>query len=102
MSGPLEQFEIKKIIDLNLYGFDVSITNSTIWMFIVVATSMLLFSAMCYSRKLLPGKLQAVGEILVEFINNIVQVNVGNEGKAFVPFIFTLFWFVLLSNLLGL
>lgn len=102
MSGPLEQFEIKKIIDLNLYGYDISITNSTIWMFIVVASSLVLFSAMCSSRKLLPGKLQAVGEMVVEFINNIVQVNVGKEGKAFAPFIFTLFWFVLLSNLLGL
>lgn len=102
MSSPLEQFEIKKLIDLTLFGYDVSITNSAICMFVVLISSLLLFWAMTFSRTLLPSKLQACGEMLVGFVNNIVEVNIGKEGRVFAPFIFTFFWFILVSNLLGL
>src|SRR5690606_38267980 len=54
------------------------------------------------SRSLVPGRLQSISEILYEMIANMVRQNVGTEGRAYFPFIFSLFLFILFGNLLGM
>ena len=53
-------------------------------------------------RELVPGRWQVAVEGLTGFIDNMVSVNIGPEGKKFTPYIFSLFTFILVANLLGL
>ena len=53
-------------------------------------------------RALVPGRLQSVAELAYEFVANMVRENVGSAGQRYFPFIFTLFMFVLASNMLGM
>jgi F-type H+-transporting ATPase subunit a len=53
-------------------------------------------------RDLVPSRLQSVGEIFFEFVTNMIRQTAGDEGLRFFPFVFTLFMFLLMSNLIGL
>lgn len=100
--GPLEQFEIKPLIDINVGGIDLSFTNSALWMLIAVGVISLLFIYATRTQRLVPTRLQAFTEMLYGVVANMVRDNVGHEGRRYFPFIFTLFMFVLFGNLLGL
>jgi F-type H+-transporting ATPase subunit a len=102
MHSPVAQFEIKPIFDLSIGGQDVSFTNSSLFMLLaVVVSSVFLISAM-RKRELIPGRMQGLAEMMYEFVADMVRSNVGNEGRPYFPFIFTLFVFLLFGNLLGL
>ena len=102
MHSPVAQFEIKSIFDLSIGGQDVSFTNSSLFMLLaVVVSSVFLVSAM-RKRELIPGRMQGLAEMMYEFVADMVRSNVGNEGRPYFPFIFTLFVFLLFGNLLGL
>jgi F-type H+-transporting ATPase subunit a len=100
--NPLAQFEVHKIFDINVAGFDISFTNSALYM--VLSTISIIFFMLFATRKksLLPSKLQVVAESIYNFINNMIEGTIGSEGKKFFPLIFTIFTFILLSNMLGL
>ena len=102
MASPLEQFTIKPIVPLPLGKLDVSFTNSALMMTIAVAViaGLLVFSVR--SRDLVPGRLQSVAELGYEFIAGMVRENVGDEGRKYFPFVFSVFSFVLVGNLLGM
>ena len=106
MASPLHQFKIQSIIPLQLGGVDISFTNSALFMMLtLVVSSLLLFLA---SRKeatannLIPSRLQVVVEQSYKFIANMVESNSGAEAKKYLPFVFSLFFFILIGNLLGL
>ncbi|MDB2391212.1 F0F1 ATP synthase subunit A [Alphaproteobacteria bacterium] len=102
MHSPVAQFEIKPIFDLSIGGQDVSFTNSSLFMLLaIVVSSVFLVSAM-RKRELIPGRMQGLAEMMYEFVADMVRSNVGNEGRPYFPFIFTLFVFLLFGNLLGL
>jgi F-type H+-transporting ATPase subunit a len=98
----MEQFEIKRLLDLRIGSLDASYTNSALWMTITVILATLLFVYGMRQRALVPGRLQAVAELGYEFVAGMVRDNVGNAGKAYFPFILTLFVFILFCNTLGL
>ena len=100
--SPLAQFEIKRLIDIQLGGVDASFTNSSLMMIfvLVVATAALSFGMS--KRALVPWRWQSIVELAYEFIANMLRENVGSEGRQYFPFIFTLFMFILFSNLIGL
>ncbi len=102
MSGPVEQFEIKPIIPIQIGDYDVSFTNSSLFMVIAVIVAVTFLGLATRKKSLIPGPLQSVAELLYEFIGSLLKENVGPEGKKFFPFIFALFMFVALGNLLGL
>lgn len=102
MHSPMEQFEIKRLLDLRIGSLDASYTNSALWMTITVILAALLFVVGMRQRALVPGRLQTVAELGYEFVAGMVRDNVGNEGKAYFPFILTLFVFILFCNTLGL
>lgn len=101
-SSPLHQFTIEPIIPLHIGSIDASFTNSALLMVlaVVLATGFFVFST--GGARLVPSRLQSVSELVYEFIANMVDENVGHEGKPYFPFLFTLFVFVLLGNLLGM
>ena len=100
--SPLDQFKIAKLHELHVAGLDVSITNSTVVMVLAVVLVTLFLTLGVRRRALVPGRWQAMAEMSYEFVGNMIRDNVGNEGRRFFPFIFTLFMFVLFGNLLGL
>ncbi len=99
---PMHQFVIQTKIPLELFGIDVSFTNSA--MFMVIAVILVSGLMIAGSRKatLVPGRLQSVTELSYEFVANMVRDNAGTEGLKYFPFIFTLFMFILASNMIGM
>ena len=102
VSNPIEQFEIKPLIDLDLGGYNIAFTNSSAMMVLVVVLATFFLTASVSSRSMIPGRWQSMAELLYEFISGLLRDNVGSEGRAYFPFIFTLFVFVLFGNVLGL
>lgn len=102
MHSPVEQFTIKVLFALNLFGYDVSFTNSSLFMVLTVLASIAFLALAIRPAALIPGRMQGLAEMLHEFVADMVRSNVGNEGRPYFPVIFTLFMFVLFSNLLGL
>lgn len=100
--NPLHQFEIVPIISLSVAGYDISFTNSALFM---VAAVMLIVGFFFFSSRrasLVPGNFQSMAEIIFQFIEVTLLESAGHKGKAFFPFVFTLFTFILSLNLLGM
>lgn len=102
MANPLEQFEIKKILDVDLGFVDASFTNSALFMVLSVAVVGVFLIGGMRQRSLVPGRWQSMVEISYEFVANMVRDNVGSDGRKYFPFIFSLFMFLLAGNMLGL
>ncbi len=100
--SPLEQFAIKRIVELNVGGFDVSFTNSSAMMVLVVAMVTLFLTMSTRGHTMVPGRWQSLAELTYEMMAKTVRDTIGPEGRPFFPFIFTLFVFILLSNYLAL
>jgi F-type H+-transporting ATPase subunit a len=98
----MEQFEIKRIIPLELFGWDVSFTNSSLFMVIAMAIIPLFYLVAMNRRALVPGRLQSTAELSYEYVANMVRDIVGEGGMKYFPWIFTIFMFILVLNLLGL
>ncbi len=102
MQDPLHQFFIKPIIPISVWGVDISFTNSALFMVIAIFL-VLAFQYFGVRYKLLvPSRLQSMVELSYEFIANMVKDTAGREGIKYFPFVFSIFMFVLLGNLLGL
>ncbi len=102
MASPLSQFEIKNIIPLELNGFDISFTNSSLAM---MGTVLLIILWMFFGTRkpsLIPSRGQSMIEASYEFIAEMIGDNIGKEGMKYLSFIFTLFMFILIGNLLGM
>ncbi len=103
MAGnPMKQFEIERYVVLDLFGVDVSFTNSSLFMVasVVVVVGFLTFAMS--QRLLVPSRMQSIAELTYEFIAGLLRENVGKEGIKYLPFVFSLFTFVLACNMLGL
>ena len=98
---PMHQFTVEPLAPLQIGGVDISFTNSAAWMLVALAL-IFGFMALGMKRQLVPGRWQMAVEGLTGFIDNMVRVNIGPEGKKYVPYIFSLFTFILVANLLGL
>ena len=97
---PIHQFEITPLIPIKIGDLDLSLTNSGLWALIAVALVSLLMLAA--PQKLVPTRLQSVAESLYDLVFGMTEEVLGPQGRAYFPFIFTLFAFILAANLLGL
>lgn len=100
MAGPLEQFQIKPLAGGAIDTF--AYTNSSLWMTITVVVITIFMIGGMRKREMIPGRWQSMSESMYEFIGNMIRDNVGDSGRKFFPFVFTLFMFVLFGNMLGL
>lgn len=100
--SPLEQFKVKEIIDIELFGYNISITNSSLFMILAGLFVVLYFAIAFKDDRLVPTRLQLSGEIIYDMISNMLEQNVSVGGRRFIPLIFTLFMFILICNLLGM
>lgn len=97
---PMHQFQIEGLTG-PLSGAPFVFTNSALWMLIVLgAITLFMWGGM--KRQLVPGRWQAAVEGLVEFVTGMAMTNIGKEGRVYVPWIFTVFVFILFSNYMGM
>jgi F-type H+-transporting ATPase subunit a len=104
---PLHQFKIETIVQgpkimLGKTLIDLSITNVTMSMLLAAGLVILLFAVLSIKPKVVPGRLQVVGEGLFGLIDDLAASMIGEESVKYFPFIFTLFSFILTMNMLGL
>ena len=90
MHSPVEQFTIKALYSLNLLGYDISFTNSSLFMVLAILVSAGFLLGAMRPASIIPGKIQCLAEMLYEFVANIIDETVGKEGKPYFPFIFTI------------
>ena len=100
--GPLHQFEISNLYEIRLENIDISFTNSALSMIISILVASVIFYLGSGKNPNIPSRLQVLVEMSYDFVANMVRDNVGNGGKIFFPFIFTLFLFILFGNILGM
>jgi F-type H+-transporting ATPase subunit a len=100
---PIHQFEIQDVLPLIKIGErELHLTNSAIYMMVSVALIIVLMLGATSRRRLVPNRLQALAEMNYEFVANMIKNTAGEEGMKFFPLVFSLFMFILVSNLIGL
>ncbi|MBL8657537.1 MAG: F0F1 ATP synthase subunit A [Altererythrobacter sp.] len=102
--NPMYQFTIEPLAGTNgweIAGYNIAFTNSALWMLITTVV-LTLFVAGGLRRQLVPGRWQMMVETFTGFIDGMLEANVGKAGRAYVPYVFSLFMFILFANLLGL
>lgn len=100
--SPLDQFKIKEIYPIHIGNYNLSFTNSALYM-LIATLLIIVFMLKATSKKLLiPNRSQNIAESIYGFINNLILGSIGEEGKKFMPLIFSIFTFILLCNCLGM
>jgi F-type H+-transporting ATPase subunit a len=103
MADPIHQFEIHKIATLgHIGGQEIAFTNSSLYMAIIVLIIAALLLGASSPRALVPGRLQSIAELSYEFVADTINSTAGKEGMKFFPFVFTIFMFVLVANVIGI
>jgi F-type H+-transporting ATPase subunit a len=100
----MHQFAIEPLFGTGgwqIAGFHVPFTNSALWM-AITAVALFVFVRGGMKNALVPGRWQMAVETMTGFIDNLLVANIGPAGKKYVPYIFSLFMFILFSNVLGL
>lgn len=99
---PMHQFEVQTVWEgFSIAGQQIAVTNSAVWM---IATLVALWAFMLGGMKqqVVPGRWQMMVEGFTGFIDNLLKANIGAEGRKYLPYVFSLFMFILFANLIGL
>ena len=107
--SPLKQFEVQPIVEINVFGLDLSFTNSALWMTITTVFIIAFFTIPFLKTKktnsvedLYPSRLQVASDLGFNFISSLINDTIGKEGKKYFPLVFALFMFILFGNLFGM
>ena len=100
--SPLKQFEIIPFSKTEVGSYDISFTNSSLSMVITVAVITLFLTLTVNPRSLVPTRMQLISELMYNFIAQLLSDTVGDNGKKYFPFVFSLFMFVLIGNMVGM
>ena len=100
--SPLEQFEIIPYKHTEIGGYDISFTNSSFAMVLTVAAITLFLTLSVNTRSIIPSRLQLISELSYNFIAQLLSDTVGKQGRKYFPFVFTIFMFVLIGNMVGM
>ena len=100
--NPMHQFEVKTLVPLNVGGFNLSFTNSSLFMALAVICGISMMWFLLKKQSLIPSTGQSVAESLFGLIRTTARDNIGEDYRTFLPFIFSVFLMVFMGNLLGL
>ena len=99
-TNPMHQFTVYKLgPEINLGNFNLSYTNASLYMTISAALILLLLFIGTKKKTLIPSKIQLVTELSYTFVAKMINDTAVKSAKAFFPFVFTLFMFVLFSRI---
>jgi F-type H+-transporting ATPase subunit a len=101
--SPLDQFKIKTLAEMpTVAGYNVDFTNSAFAMVLAVVLAYGFLMVGMRRRELVPTRFQALVEMTYEAISSTLRDNVGEAGRPYFPYVFSLFMFVLMCNLVGM
>ena len=100
--SPLEQFEITPYINFEVGGSNISFTNSSLAMVITVAIITLFLTLSVNTRSIIPKRMHLISELCYNFIAQLLNDTIGDQGRKYFPFVFTIFMFVLIGNMVGM
>jgi F-type H+-transporting ATPase subunit a len=100
--SPLEQFEITPFVHFEVGSVDLAFTNSSLAMVITIAVITLFLTLSVNTRSIIPSRLQLISELSYGFIAQLLKDTVGEQGRKYFPFVFTIFMFVLIGNMVGM
>jgi F-type H+-transporting ATPase subunit a len=100
--NPIEQFALSRVLSITVGGYDISITNSTIYMILAALVAIWVMSVGAKGTTGVPGRMQAVAEMSYEFVAGMIRSAMGEHGMRFLPLVFCLFMFILICNLVSL
>lgn len=99
---PMHQFAVQPIAHLfDVGGREIFLTNSAVWM-LLTGAALWLFMLGGMRQQLVPGRWQVAVESFTGFISSMMTTNIGQEGRKYTPYVFSLFMFILFANILGL
>lgn len=107
-TNPIKQFEVHTVeffgreLHFELFGYDLSFTNSSFFMVLTSVLTIVLFSTAMGRRATVPSRSQSVAEIIYGFVADMLRSTAGSDALRFFPFVFTLFIFILVANMLGM
>nr|YP_009936108.1 Atp6 [Sanghuangporus vaninii]YP_010714088.1 ATP synthase F0 subunit a [Fuscoporia gilva]QNS39950.1 Atp6 [Sanghuangporus vaninii]WDD39651.1 ATP synthase F0 subunit a [Fuscoporia gilva] len=104
INSPLEQFEVTNLIGLNapILGYlNFTLTNLALYCFLVLILVLSLHLIANNNTKLVPSKWSIALESSFASVNSLVRDQVGSANEIYLPFIYSLFFFVLIANLIG-
>ena len=102
INSPLEQFEVKNLISFNapIFGyFQISLTNLALYALLVLTIIISIHYLTNNENKLVPSKWSIALESIYQSVNSLVKGQLGKE--IYFPFIYSLFFFILIANLVG-
>lgn len=102
MIDPLHQFMIHPLAHFEVAGYNISFTNSSLFMVLATLLSILFLGAASRNPQLVPGRLQYISESIFSFIQDLIRDNVGEKGLSYTPYVLSIFMFVLMGNFLGM
>ena len=100
--SPLDQFEINPLVNFEFGGVDLAFTNSSVSMVITVLFITLFLTLTVNPRSIVPSRMQLISELCYNFIAQLLNDTVGDQGKRYFPFVFSIFMFVLIGNMVGM
>ncbi len=100
--SPMAQFEIHKLIPIEIAGYDISFTNASLWTVLAAGAAALFFTLSVKRDGIIPGRMQSMAELAYGFIMSTVKESIGEAGLKYFPLVFSLFGFILFCNLLGM
>ena len=100
--SPLDQFEINPLVNFEVGGVDLAFTNSSVSMVITVIFITLFLTLTVNPRSIIPSRMQLISELCYNFIAQLLNDTVGDQGKRYFPFVFSIFMFVLIGNMVGM
>ena len=100
---PIHQFNINNLFTIGkIGGHTIAFTNSSAYMLLTVAVICLLAVRGFKGRELVPGRFQSAAELSYVFVATMVRSTAGEEGMRFFPLVYSIFMFILVSNLIGI
>jgi F-type H+-transporting ATPase subunit a len=98
-------FGVIHLPQIHLYGMDISITKHIVFMWVAIAIliTTFIFVARSYKKSLIPRGVSNLTEVLILFVRDeIARPTIGKGYERFLPYLLTVFFFILTCNFLGL
>ena len=102
-ANPMTQFEVYRIgPEIKVGAFDISFTNASLFMVISSLAILIIFNIGSKKNTFIPNKLQLLAELSFTFVSKMIADTAGSKARPYFSFIFSLFMFVLFSNMFGM
>ena len=102
-ANPMTQFEVYRIgPEIKIGTFDISFTNASLFMVVSSLAILIIFNLGSKKNSIIPDKIQLLAELSYTFVSKMISDTAGSKAKPYFAFIFSLFMFVLFSNMFGM